>query len=105
MPFLLVNDCLSSTVASNKQVVNGFFWAGKPVANHNRESTRSTALGVSVAILFLYLFISCYVVIFDYMFTFSITAKLSFQFHGVDFSRLDIISFYLSTAHTLRDWF
>ncbi|KAG6784806.1 hypothetical protein POTOM_010515 [Populus tomentosa] len=89
------------------EVVNGFFWAGKPVANHNKEATRSTALGVagkpvanhnkeatrstalgvSVAILFLYLFISCYVVMFDYMFTFSITAKLSFQFHGVDFSR------------------
>ncbi|KAG6786806.1 hypothetical protein POTOM_008423 [Populus tomentosa] len=66
------------------EVVNGFFWAGKPVANHNREATRSTALGVSVAILFLYLFISCYVVMFDYMFTFSITAKLGFQFHGVD---------------------
>ena len=47
MPFLLVNDCLLSTVASNKQVVNGFFWAGKPVTNHNREATRSTALGVS----------------------------------------------------------
>lgn len=93
MPFLLVNGCLSSTVASNKQVVNGFFWAGKPVANHNREATRSTALGVSVAILFLYLFISCYVIMFDFMFTFSITAKLSFQFHGVDFSRLDIIMF------------
>ncbi|KAJ6955419.1 hypothetical protein NC652_006743 [Populus alba x Populus x berolinensis] len=45
------------------EVVNGFFWAGKPVANHNREVTRSTALGVSVAILFLYLFISCYVLI------------------------------------------
>ncbi|XP_011023283.1 PREDICTED: sphingoid long-chain bases kinase 2, mitochondrial [Populus euphratica] len=27
------------------EVVNGFFWAGKPVANHNREATRSTALG------------------------------------------------------------
>uniref|UniRef100_A0A6M2EWS5 DAGKc domain-containing protein n=1 Tax=Populus davidiana TaxID=266767 RepID=A0A6M2EWS5_9ROSI len=28
------------------EVVNGFFWAGKPVANHNREATRSTALGL-----------------------------------------------------------
>ncbi|KAJ6390559.1 hypothetical protein OIU77_024715 [Salix suchowensis] len=28
------------------EVVNGFFWAGKPVTNHNREATRSTALGL-----------------------------------------------------------
>ncbi|XP_034926405.1 sphingoid long-chain bases kinase 2, mitochondrial isoform X1 [Populus alba] len=28
------------------EVVNGFFWAGKPVAIHNREATRSTALGL-----------------------------------------------------------
>eukprot|EP00258_Populus_trichocarpa_P034104 XP_024450123.1 sphingoid long-chain bases kinase 2, mitochondrial isoform X2 [Populus trichocarpa] len=43
------------------EVVNGFFWAGKPVANHNREATRSTALGHH--------------------------CKAKFQFHGVDFSR------------------
>jgi len=30
-----------------KQVVNGFFWAGKPVVSQVKESTRSTALGVS----------------------------------------------------------
>ncbi|CAJ2633346.1 unnamed protein product [Trifolium pratense] len=29
-----------------KQVVNGFFWAGKPVASQMNESTRSTALGL-----------------------------------------------------------
>ncbi|KAI5428524.1 variant 2 [Lathyrus oleraceus] len=28
------------------EVVNGFFWAGKPVANQTNESTRSTALGL-----------------------------------------------------------
>ncbi|CAK7348830.1 unnamed protein product [Dovyalis caffra] len=28
------------------EVVNGFFWAGKPVTNHDREVTRSTALGL-----------------------------------------------------------
>lgn len=30
------------------QVVNGFFWAGKAVTNHDRTATHSTALGVSV---------------------------------------------------------
>ncbi|KAJ4728225.1 sphingoid long-chain bases kinase 2, mitochondrial-like [Melia azedarach] len=28
------------------EVVNGFFWDGKPVINHNRESAHSTALGL-----------------------------------------------------------
>ncbi|KAJ0111651.1 hypothetical protein Patl1_00497 [Pistacia atlantica] len=28
------------------EVVNGFFWAGKTVSSHNRESAHSTALGV-----------------------------------------------------------
>lgn len=28
------------------EVVNGFFWAGKPVTNHDRESAHSTALGL-----------------------------------------------------------
>lgn len=32
---------------SHDQVVNGFFWAGKPVKNNDREATYSTALGVS----------------------------------------------------------
>lgn len=27
------------------EVVNGFFWAGKPVSSQVKESTRSTALG------------------------------------------------------------
>lgn len=28
------------------EVVNGFFWAGKPVTNYDREATHSTALGL-----------------------------------------------------------
>ncbi|KAK1560272.1 hypothetical protein Q3G72_024388 [Acer saccharum] len=28
------------------EVVNGFFWAGRPVTNHDRESANSTALGL-----------------------------------------------------------
>ncbi|KAK3194732.1 hypothetical protein Dsin_026042 [Dipteronia sinensis] len=28
------------------EVVNGFFWAGRPVTNHDRESAHSTALGL-----------------------------------------------------------
>ncbi|EEF50581.1 sphingoid long-chain bases kinase 2, mitochondrial [Ricinus communis] len=28
------------------EVVNGFFWAGKPVVNHNKEVAHSTALGL-----------------------------------------------------------
>ncbi|CAL1398864.1 unnamed protein product [Linum trigynum] len=28
------------------EVVNGFFWAGKPVTNHERDASRSTALGL-----------------------------------------------------------
>lgn len=40
-------NCHLLTLASNKQVVNGFFWAGKPVTNHNKEASHSTALGVS----------------------------------------------------------
>lgn len=30
-----------------KQVINGFFWAGKPVRNHDSDYHHSTALGVS----------------------------------------------------------
>lgn len=37
-----------NTLVCNKQVVNGFFWDGKPVANHG-ELGHPTALGVSVA--------------------------------------------------------
>lgn len=39
----------------DKQVVNGFFWDGKPVANWNTEAVHSTALGVRISIkLFLF---------------------------------------------------
>ena len=34
----------------DKQVVNGFFWDGKPVANQNTEAVHSTALGVRIPI-------------------------------------------------------
>lgn len=35
------------TLTYSEQVVNGFFWAGKPVSKHNKEDAHSTALGVS----------------------------------------------------------
>lgn len=42
----LVNRIPPNVLVCNKQVVNGFFWDGKPIANHG-ELARSTALGVS----------------------------------------------------------
>lgn len=41
----LVDTFLSSTLI--EQVVNGFFWATKPVVNHSQKAAPSTALGVS----------------------------------------------------------
>lgn len=40
-----------------KQVLNGFFWDGQPVGNHDREALPSTALGVS-DFLFTFVFFS-----------------------------------------------
>ncbi|TQD74051.1 hypothetical protein C1H46_040407 [Malus baccata] len=35
----------SHAIDITREVVNGFFWAGKPVTNYDRDATRSTALG------------------------------------------------------------
>jgi len=46
---LNILNCSPNDLTLLKQVVNGFFWAGKPVVSQVKESTRSTALGVSTA--------------------------------------------------------